>query len=210
MRSSLKYWSLLICLSLLLGLTSGCKTSGEKMITTAKEKIHEGMPREQVLAKMGKPVLSMRGFDEIAIDQFITTLDNPSHRPGDAGYKGATSLTTVSVRYNAERKVEKVLYSTGNVIWNNKSYGTVAGGNITHVLDTRLIKKGETTLQQLVTWYGEPTARALSFDDEETYVWYFVSAGPLTGLKADNLRIWLDPRGKVASLVILEDWNWDY
>lgn len=210
LSNKLSHWSGLACLLVILGLFTGCKTSGEKMVRSAKEKVHEGMSREEVIALLGKPKESLRGFDEIAIDLFYSPENNPSHRPADAGYSGTTSLDSVSVRYSADRKVEKVLHSKGNVIWNNKAFGSVPGGSVVHVLDTRLIKKGKTTLKQLTEWYGDPTSTTLSFNGQAGYCWIFINAGPLTGLKMEMLMIEVDAAEKVDSLVVTENWNWDY
>jgi len=199
--------SLVVALSLAI---TGCQTSPKKLAASAKGEIHEGMSRDEVHKILGKPDLMLRGFAEVRLDRYRAQEKDYRYLPADSGYTGSTVLDSLSIRYNGEQRVEKILHSHGYVVWNSHTYGDTAGGTVAHTLDTRTIKRGESTLTQLKSWFGEPTSTCLSFDDELIYEWVFVKSGALTGIKYELLRTSFDADGKVDYLLILEDWNWDY
>lgn len=209
-QNILKKAALLGCLLTLITVITGCQTSPKKLAASAKGTVHEGMSRDEVIRILGKPDMMLRGFDEKRLDRYRTQEKDYRYLPPDSGYSGSTVLDTLSIRYDSNQKVEEVLHSRGYVVWNSHIYGDTAGGNIAHTLDTRTIKRGESTLTQLKDWFGEPTSTYLNFDSGVNYEWVFVKSGPLTGLKFELLRTSFDAEGKVDFLVILEDWNWDY
>lgn len=203
-------WTKWSCWLLLAVLVAGCKTSGEKLASSAKGEVQPGMTREEVIKLLGKPDFSARGFKELAIDRFVALEKDYRYLPADSGYDGPTVVDNLTVVYTADRKVAKVHHSRGNVVWNSRTYGDAAGGTIAHTLDTRTIKEGETTLADLKSWFGEPTSTSLQFDEQLLYEWVFVKSGYLTGFKVELLRAGFTADGKVENLVVWEDWNWDY
>ncbi|MCD6050017.1 MAG: hypothetical protein K0Q55_1420 [Verrucomicrobia bacterium] len=198
------------CLLTLVSLLSGCQTSSKQLEASAKGEVHEGMTRDEVIKLLGKPDLSARGFKELAIDRFVAQEKDYRYLPADSGYDGPTVVNSLTVLYTADRKVDKIHHSRGNVVWNSRTYGDATGGTIAHTLDTRSIKEGETTLAEMKTWFGEPTATLLHFDKQLSYEWVFVKSGYLTGFKTELLRAGFTADGKVENLVVWEDWNWDY
>lgn len=204
------WWTKWSCWLLLAVLAVGCKTSGEKLASSAKGEVHEGMSRDEIIKLLGKPDFSARGFKELAIDRFVAQEKDYRYLPADSGYDGPTVVDSLTILYSADRKVTKVHHSRGNVVWNSRVYGDAAGGTIAHTLDTRTIKEGETTLAELKAWFGEPTSTSLYFNEQLTYEWVFVKSGYLTGFKIEFLRTSFTTEGKVENLLVLEDWNWDY
>jgi outer membrane protein assembly factor BamE (lipoprotein component of BamABCDE complex) len=199
--------SLVLALSLLI---TGCQTSPKKLAASAKGEIHESMTRDEVHKILGKPDLMLRSFEEERLDRYVAQEKDYRYLPADSGYTGSTVVDSLSIRYDSNQKVEKILHSRGYVVWNSHAYGDTAGGTIAHTLDTRTIKRGESTLAQLKNWFGEPTSTCLSFDNELMCEWIFVKSGALTGIKYELLRTYFETDGKLDYLIILEDWNWDY
>lgn len=204
---SLVHASLGLTLSLLI---VGCQTSPKKLAVSAEGKIHEGMSRDEVHNILGKPDVMLRSFDEKRVERYKADEKDYRYLPADSGYSGPTVLTSLSIRYDGDQKVDKILHTKGYVVWNSHVYGDTTGGTIAHTLDTRTIKRGESTLTQLKSWFGEPTSTWLYFDDDLLYEWVFVKSGALTGAKTELMRASVNAEGKLNYLLILEDWNWDY
>src|SRR5688572_19202751 len=104
------------CLLTLVSLLSGCQTSSKQLELSAKGEVHEGMTRDEVIKLLGKPDLSARGFKELAIDRFVAQEKDYRYLPADSGYDGPTVVNSLTVLYTADRKVDKIHHSRGNVV----------------------------------------------------------------------------------------------
>jgi hypothetical protein len=197
----------LLCTLLLLGLTNGCKSSGERLEASASAKLTNGMDRDAVLHVYGKPYKSLRGPEGKSLDIFRSFERDPRFIPREAGYSGPTTYRILTVLYDSGGKVTKHLYSSGNVIWNGRSYGSAPEGVIVHELDPKRIKKGETSVKQLVDWFYEPSGTGFNLEDETQHHWIFIRSAYFTGVQGNELVVDVSPDGLVKDFIIYDDWK---
>ena len=180
---------------LLLSLT-GCMSPGKQLERSAVGQLHKGMPRAEVHKIFGKPVATESGPDDEFLEDYRMEFNLPRFA-NSYTVQGTFTWRCLQVIYQGkEPVVVEFHHHEGHVPYRQLGNGNLQTGMPNALARVGSLKQGETTLSDLVAWFGEPHIVELDLAREKVYSWVFVElrANHMSGQK---LMLVLDDRQRV-------------
>ncbi len=168
--------------------TTGCRSPGHKLEPGLISQIKEGTTtRVEVEQTFGerKHVMTGANHKTLTLHKYRIDHHNPGWRGVAEGNAGFIELRGLTVLYDTNATVEKVLFHQSNTTVRRDRDGILIGWSPANA-DLDKIKTGITSLGEIIQWYGTPSLQTLTIDGDRMLCWSFLREGRFQSQKREQ------------------------
>jgi outer membrane protein assembly factor BamE (lipoprotein component of BamABCDE complex) len=169
----------------------GCATQNQ---SARSINLLPGMAASDVRKTLGKPDIEQKSENGETLAYYYAWKKDPRFADTEGGYQGPTMVSTLSILYDKEGRLNQHMTSAGAIIGNQKIRGGRMAGMLIQELTPADTIPGKTTLSQIVNRLGEPTVTALGSAGGFIHQWFYINSTSLS-----------QPEAKVLTIVVTVD-----